>query len=513
MGGGGPGPVTAAPAETTGGFDPSLGGLIPGGAPGAPGEERDELVTVDGGGSGGGGATGGGGGLNDDTTEDDVGDAAPVGSGGGGTTGGFDPTLGGTLDAALSDAEAEEGGRTEYVTLDGGGSGPDAGVVAVSGGANGEDDAEPLGPVHDPPPTLDGNPFDEGVLDFTPEGAQATPPWLTPQQVADGVARPVPGPEDIADLPVTSAVAIPTAGGLGRLVARVVELIRGPRPQPAPGPVGANGGSGQRPPIPPPMSVPPSPPTSLPPAGAGPVPEAGPSGADDGPAPSPSGSGAPAAGGNVPPAPVPDGAYGTEGSGDGPGSGGIASEANPLGTSTRPPVGPAPLAEGPGPGGASTSARPTEGLEPSVPTASGASGGGSATGAQAGPEGAIGMEAHPNGAESLANPGDGTGAAGAPGVPPSVPTPGAGQPTSTASGSDAADRPSEPNSTISPAPIPPDPEDLVVTSSNPFGIVPERGELTGTPTSIDPDEDASVRRSLTRENDIAQVLVDNGYGV
>ena len=472
-GGGGPGPVTEAPAETTGGFDASLGGAIDGGAPGAPGGARDEYVSADGGGSGGAGTTGGGGGLNDDTAEDNVGDGGPVttgGSTGGGTTGGFDPTLGGTLDAGLSDtdAEEEEGGRTEYVTLDGSGSGPDAGVVAVSGGANGGDEPEPLGPVHEPPPTLDGNPF-EGVLDFTPDGAQATPPWQTPQQAADGVARPVPGPEDIAELPVTSAVAFPVGPGVGRAVARavarLVELVQGPRPQPSTEPAGANGG-GQRPPTPPPVSVPPSPPTSLPPASAGPAagpaPDASPSETDDGPAPSPTDSGAPAAGGSMPPAPVPDGADG----GDGSGGGGIASEANPLGTSTQPPVGPAPLAEGPEPGAASPAAQPSEGLEPGVPTANGAGGGGPATGAQADSNGAAGMEAHPNEAESLANPGDATGTAGAPGVPPSVPTPGAGQPTSTASGSDAADRPSGPNSTTSPAPVPPDPDDLYIDRSN-----------------------------------------------
>ena len=205
-GGSGPGPVTAAPVQTTGGFDPSLGGLIGGGT---AGEEREEYVTVDGGGAGGGGP-------GDDTTEDNVGDGAPVGSGSGGTTGGFDPTLGGTLDAGLSEAEEAEGGRTEYVTLDGGVSGPGAGVVAVSGGANGGDDAEPLGPVYDPPPdnmngNMDGNPFDE---------IEALQPLSGPEVQVPMAPPPVEGGEAPSE---AAAAVVPATVPLG--------------PLPAPGPL------------------------------------------------------------------------------------------------------------------------------------------------------------------------------------------------------------------------------------------------------------------------------------
>ena len=146
-GGGGPGPVTDAPVETTGGFDPSLGGLI---GDGTEGEEREEYVTVDGGGSGGGS-------LNDDTAEDNVGDTGAGGSGGAGGGG-----VGG------GGQGVDEGGPPPGPV-----SAPDPGVgfsIIPPGLAESLDpfagggpaQTPPLGPVYDPPPDdIDGNPFDE----------------------------------------------------------------------------------------------------------------------------------------------------------------------------------------------------------------------------------------------------------------------------------------------------------------------------------------------------------------
>ena len=152
-GGGGPGPVTEAPAQTTGGFDPSLDGTINGGVPGSPGDEREEYVTVDGGGSGGGGP-------GDDTAEDNVGDAGAGESGGagGGGSGG-------------DGAEGDGGGGSTIPGLGTVPAAPGIGFSVMPPGFGNEWDpiagsepaaAQQLGPVYDlPPDNIDGNPFDE----------------------------------------------------------------------------------------------------------------------------------------------------------------------------------------------------------------------------------------------------------------------------------------------------------------------------------------------------------------
>ena len=134
--------MTEAPAETTGGFDPSLDGTINGGVPGSPGDEREEYVTVDGGGSGGGGP-------GDDTAEDNVGDAGAGESGGAG---------GGGSGVGGGGQGVDEGGPPPGPAnaLD-----PGVGFSIIPPGLSesldpfaggGPVETPPLGPVYDPPP-------------------------------------------------------------------------------------------------------------------------------------------------------------------------------------------------------------------------------------------------------------------------------------------------------------------------------------------------------------------------
>ena len=152
--------------------------------------------------------------------------------------------------------------------------------------------------------------------------------------------------------------------------------------------------------------------------GAGSTPGAGtaPAGAGNGPRPGSSVAPTPPALG---PAPAPEGAWVTPG---GPATGGEQmGPVTPVPTSP-PDSGSPPNEAGVDQGGYYEPSEFDEGAEPSLPVTSG---GGAATSGQTDPNGSIEMEAHPNETEPLANPGDATGAAGAPGVPPSVPTPGA----------------------------------------------------------------------------------------
>ena len=193
-----------APETTPGGFDPSLGGLIDGGAPGAPGGEREEYVTVDvGGGTGGAG-------LNDDVGEDNAGEGG-LGAGGGGAGGG---PVGGDED--------EGGERTEYVTL-GGGAPPIPGVsgsgAEPAGDVGGEQDegevvSGPLGPVFDPPPdNLDGNPVD-GVFAEAGIGNELVTPPFRPGYGGGGIAPP-------------GTAAAPPGAGTGAEVERPGGLLDG----------------------------------------------------------------------------------------------------------------------------------------------------------------------------------------------------------------------------------------------------------------------------------------------